>query len=104
MSFSDIAVESPDERYMPAEFRTDTDHIQVIKTGLGTFMVRGRSRFYNAEEEKYENWNGWSIQNDNLSLNRAMWEFSRMVVGKAATDEYRWSSATRSLRGDFRPS
>jgi hypothetical protein len=103
MSFSDIAVEPPDERYMPAEFRTDTDHIQVIKTGLGTFMVRGRNRFYNSDEEKYHDWNGWDVKKIDLPLNRAMWEFSRMVTGLAAADEYRWSSATRSLRGDFRP-
>ena len=83
------------EQDIPAEFRTDIDHIQVIKMDTDSFLLRLSSRQYDANVDLYTPWSDWEIETEDLPLPTIMWMFSSHVLEKSAVDEYRWSAAMR---------
>lgn len=80
---------------VPAEYRTDLDHLQVIKTEAGLFTFRRSSRQYDQASGDYSEWADWKTELYNQPLARVMWAFSQMVLQQSAIDEYRWGSETR---------
>ncbi len=90
-----------DEREIPAEYRTDTDHIQVIRVDIGEYVIRRRFREYNLDSGRYSQWTGWTILHEYLQLIDAMWRFARLVIEKSSTDEYRWSVESRKTSVEF---
>jgi hypothetical protein len=90
-----------DERQIPAEYRTDIDHIQVIRVDVGEYIVRSRMREYDSTMGVYSQWSGWNITHEYMQLIEAMWVFSRLVIIKSSTDEYRWSTESRKIDVEF---
>ena len=90
-----------DERQIPAEYRTDTDHIQVIRVDVGEYIIRSRIRQHNPETGVYSHWSGWNITHEYLQLIDAMWTFSRLVIVKSSSDEYRWGAESRKTDVEF---
>ncbi len=90
-----------DERQIPAEYRTDTDHIQVIRVDVGEYIIRSRIREHNPESGVYSQWSGWNITHEYLQLIDAMWKFSRIIIVKSSSDEYRWSVESRKTSVEF---
>ena len=83
------------EQDMLAEFRTDIDHIQVLKMDTDLFLLRCSSRQYDSNVDLYTPWSDWETESKNLPLPNIMWAFSSLVLEKSAVDEYRWSAAMR---------
>ncbi|MHA1636710.1 MAG: hypothetical protein ACTSUB_01740 [Candidatus Thorarchaeota archaeon] len=83
------------EQDIPAEFRTDIDHLQVIMMDTGVFLLRSSSRQYDSKVDLYTPWSDWEIESKDLPLPTIMWMFSSLVLEKSAVDEYRWSAAMR---------
>jgi hypothetical protein len=92
---------SYDERQMPAEYRTDSEHIQVLKLEVGKYMIRERRREHDAQTGRYDDWSGWNIIQVNLPLIDAMWEFARIVIVQASTAEYAWGMQWRKMKVEF---
>jgi hypothetical protein len=90
-----------DERQIPAEYRTDTDHIQVIRVDVGEYIIRSRIREHNHDTGVYSQWSGWNITHEYLQLIDAMWTFSRLVIVKSSSDEYRWGAEARKTDVEF---
>ncbi|MHA1935943.1 MAG: hypothetical protein ACW97A_11725 [Candidatus Thorarchaeota archaeon] len=80
---------------VPAEYRTDLDHLQVIKAGAGLYTFRRSSRKYDQISGSYSEWADWKTELYNHPLSRVMHAFSQMVLQQSAIDEYRWGSETR---------
>ncbi len=99
---SDIACEGKyDERTVPAEYRTDVDHVQVLRTAPGSYLVRERVREINTTSGRYSQWTEWRVKLTGGSLLESMWMFARLVLQKSSVDEYRWGAAARSIYRDF---
>ena len=90
-----------DERLIPAEYRTDSEHIQVVKLEVGKYMIRERRREQNAETGRYDEWSGWNIIQVDFPLIDAMWEFARIVMVQASTAEYAWGKQWRRANVEF---
>ncbi len=90
-----------DERQMPAEYRTDSEHIQVVKLEVGKYMIRERRREQNEDTGRYDEWSGWNIIHVDLTLIDAMWQFARIVIVQASTAEYAWGMQWRSAKVEF---
>jgi hypothetical protein len=85
-----------DEGDIPAEYRTDIDHIQVRKTS-GGYTVFSRSREYDQKVDLYTPWSEWAEVKSDDSFAVVMWTFSQQVLEKSAVDEYRWGSEAREV-------
>ena len=90
-----------DEKQIPAEYRTDTDHMQVIRVDVGEYIIRSRMREHNPDSSVYSQWSGWNVTHEYLQLIDAMWIFSRLVIVKSSTDEYRWGAEARKTDVEF---
>jgi hypothetical protein len=93
--------EFPDEQQIPAEYRTDTYHIQVIRVDVGEYIIRMKTRTQNPNSERYGSWSDWTILKEYLQLLDAMWEFSRLAIIHSSTDEYRWGAEWRRVKVEF---
>lgn len=86
---------SYDENEIPAEYRTDIDHIQIIRMENDLFLLRSATRQYDSNVDLYTPWSEWEVEAKNLPLANVMWMFASHVLEKSAVDEYRWSAVMR---------
>ncbi len=86
-----------DERGIPAEYRTEISHIQVVRTNDGQYTVRSKTRDYDPKVDLYTPWSDWKVEIENTLLAKAMWNFARLVLEKSTIDEYRWGADARSF-------
>ncbi|MHA1908717.1 MAG: hypothetical protein ACW98Y_15565 [Candidatus Thorarchaeota archaeon] len=93
----DISDFQPDDDAVKAEYRTDRDHLRVIKLDTGFYVLQTRSRTYEPDVDLYTPWSGWLNMMEHESFSKVMWIFAQESLERSAVDEYTWGEMARHL-------